>query len=231
MGAQVESARRPGRPGADAPGVPAEEAILQRGLEAFAELGYDRASARELARRLGVSHNFINDRYGSKAAFWRAVIDSALGAQVALLPDADPAAGHVERLREIITSLYRNSVDAPLVGRVLVDELPRDTERLDYLYERYILPTLQLMMSSVDALVAAGLMAPIPADLLFFAVMGPIAGMHEEPLARRLGRAEPASPEQLTATAEALADLVVNGLLARGSVPAAGRGGHGSRAR
>ncbi|MDX2961245.1 TetR family transcriptional regulator, partial [Streptomyces acidiscabies] len=44
--------------------MPGEESILRRGLEAFAELGYDHASARELARRLGVSHNFINDRYG-----------------------------------------------------------------------------------------------------------------------------------------------------------------------
>ncbi|WP_243983159.1 hypothetical protein [Streptomyces sp. NEAU-YJ-81] len=33
---------------------------------------------RELAWRLDVSHNFINDRYGSKGNFWRAVVDFAL---------------------------------------------------------------------------------------------------------------------------------------------------------
>ncbi|WP_245388712.1 hypothetical protein [Streptomyces iranensis] len=55
-------------------------------------------------------------------------------------------------------------------------------------------------------------------DVLFFAVIPPISGMVEVPLARRLGRPAPASPEQLTATAESLATLVINGLLATGSV-------------
>ena len=55
------SARRVGRP-AQPTDIPVASEILARGLTAFAELGYDRASVRELARRLGVSHNFINDR-------------------------------------------------------------------------------------------------------------------------------------------------------------------------
>jgi AcrR family transcriptional regulator len=59
--------------------------ILARGLTAFAELGYDGASVRVLARRLGVSHNFINDRFGSKGRFWRAVIDRSLTVRVARL--------------------------------------------------------------------------------------------------------------------------------------------------
>src|SRR5258707_3177984 len=78
-------ARGVGRP-AQPTDIPSESEILGRGLAAFAELGYDGASVRELARRLGVSHNFINDRYGSKAQFWRAVIDRALTAPVCPVP-------------------------------------------------------------------------------------------------------------------------------------------------
>ncbi len=219
MGARAESARRPGRPGADTPAVPEEQSILQRGLEAFAELGYDHASARELARRLGVSHNFINDRYGSKAAFWRAVVDHALGGQLARMPEVDDSVDDAERLRLIITGFYRSAVDTPLVGRLFVEELNRETERLDYLYERYIAPTLQTLTPSIERLVAEGRMAPVPMDVLFFAVIPPVSGMVDVPLARRLGRPVPASPEQLTATAETLAALVVNGLLAKGPVP------------
>jgi len=219
VGARAESARRPGRPGADTPAVPEEQSILQRGLEAFAELGYDHASARELARRLGVSHNFINDRYGSKAAFWRAVVDHALGGQLARMPEVDDSVDDAERLRLIITGFYRSAVDTPLVGRLFVEELNRETERLDYLYARYIAPTLQTLTPSIERLVAEGRMAPVPMDVLFFAVIPPVSGMVEVPLARRLGRPVPASPEQLTATAETLAALVVNGLLAKGPVP------------
>ncbi|WP_460073498.1 TetR/AcrR family transcriptional regulator [Streptomyces sp. YKOK-I1] len=200
--------------------MPEEESILQRGLEAFAELGYDHASARELARRLGVSHNFINDRYGSKAAFWRAVVDRALGAQLARMPEVETEADDAEQLRRIITGFYRSAVDTPLVGRIFVEELARDTERLDYLYERFIAPTLQILTPSIERLVAAGRMAPVPMDVLFFAVVPPVSGMVEVPLARRLGRPEPASPQQLLTTAETLADLVVSGLLARrGTTP------------
>jgi TetR/AcrR family transcriptional regulator len=217
VGATAESARRPGRPGADSPAVPEEQSILTRGLEAFAELGYDHASARELARRLGVSHNFINDRYGSKAAFWRAVVDHALGAQLAGVLDVEPSVDDAEWLRRVITGFYRSAADAPLMGRVFDNEFTQDGERLDYLYENYIAPTLQTMAPAIDRLVASGRMAPIPMDVLFFAIVPPISGMVEIPLARRLGRPEAASPEQLTATAESLAALVVNGLLATGT--------------
>ncbi|MDX3136144.1 TetR/AcrR family transcriptional regulator [Streptomyces europaeiscabiei] len=200
--------------------MPEEESVLQRGLEAFAELGYDRASARELARRLGVSHNFINDRYGSKAAFWRAVVDSALGPQLAHLSETDPSADDAENLRRLITAFYRSSADTPLVGRLFVDEQNQDTERLDYLYDNYIGVVVARMASSVDRLVAAGRMAPVPMDVLFFAIVPTVSGMLDGPLARRLGRTEHSSPhsspERTAARAESLAALVLDGLLGTG---------------
>ncbi|MGW2050859.1 TetR/AcrR family transcriptional regulator [Streptomyces sp. NPDC001858] len=200
--------------------MPEEGNILLRGLEAFAELGYERASARELARRLGVSHNFINDRYGSKAAFWRAVVDTALGAQLARLPQVDPSLDDAERLRQLIAGFYRTAADEPRIGRIFVDELSRDTERLDYLYENYIAPVMRTMTDVIDRLVARGRMGPVPMDVLFFAVVPPVSGVVDLPLARRLGRPEPRSPRQLTAVAESLAALVVDGLLATGARPA-----------
>jgi TetR/AcrR family transcriptional regulator len=73
---------------------------------------------------------------------------------------------------------------------------------------------METLEPSIDRLVAAGRMAPIPMDVLFFAMIPPIAGMIDVPLARRLGRRHPATPEQLAATAETLATQVINGLLA-----------------
>lgn len=208
--------RGPGRPGAGAPPVPAEVEILRRGMEAFAELGYDRTSARELARRLGVSHNFINDRYGSKANFWRIVVDSILERdqrerQRLLEADVDDA----ERVRAVITHFYQAAVEAPLLGRLLADEFGRESERLDYLYERYVAPTLGPLVPALERLMAAGRMPTVPMDVLFFAVISPVAGLVQLPLAHRLGRAEPVTRESQARTARELADLIVDGLLGR----------------
>lgn len=208
--------RRPGRPGAGAQPVPAEAEILRRGMEAFAELGYDRASARELARRLGVSHNFINDRYGSKAGFWRAVVDALLEGdqrerQALLEADVDDA----ELVRAAIVHFYQSAVEAPLLGRLLADEFGRESERLDYLYDNYVAPTLAPLVPAVERLIAAGRMPAVPLDVLFFAVISPVAGLVQLPLAHRLGRAEPVTGESQARTARELADLIAGGLLGR----------------
>ncbi|GAB3576291.1 TetR/AcrR family transcriptional regulator [Amycolatopsis endophytica] len=210
------TARRPGRPGAGAPPVPGEAEILRRGMEAFAELGYDRTSARELARRLGVSHNFINDRYGSKAGFWRAVVDSLLEAdqrerERLLGTGADDA----ERVRAVITHFYQSAVEAPLLARLLADEFGQESERLDYLYEKYVTPTLGPLVPAVERLMAAGRMPAVPMDVLFFAVISPVAGLVQLPLAHRLGRARPVTRESQARTAHELASLVTDGLLGR----------------
>ena len=208
--------RRAGRPAPDA-GVPDESVVLLRGLEAFAELGYDRASARELARRLGVSHNFINDRYGSKSKFWYAVVDWALDThQRDRLPllraDLDPE----QHLRAVIGHFYRRTVDTPLLGRLLADEFSRESERVDYLYERYIKPELDALAPSLERLVAAKRMAPVSRDVFFFAVIGPASALVQNPLAHRLGRPETETHRDLVHTAEQLATLIVDGLLAAG---------------
>ncbi|MDI5907692.1 MULTISPECIES: TetR/AcrR family transcriptional regulator [Streptomyces] len=196
--------------------MPAERDVLLRGLEAFSELGYDRASARELARRLEVSHTFINDRYGSKAAFWRAVVDAALGEQLTRMAPAPRGSDDGDVVRQFVTEFYRVNIGEPYLALLLADELARDTERLDYLYQRYIEPTLALVVPSIERLMASGSMARVPMDVLFFAIIAPVAGLVQEPFARRLGRPEHLSRTDRLARAEALAGLVVAGLLAPG---------------
>jgi len=185
-------------------------------MEAFAELGYDRASARELARRLGVSHNFINDRYGSKASFWRAVVDTALeedqrARERLLAADLDDA----ELVRAVIGHFYQAAVEAPLLGRLLADEFGRESERLDYLYEKYVWPTLGPLVPALERLMAARRMPTVPLDVLFFAVISPVSGLVQLPLAHRLGRPRPVTRESQERTARELAELITDGLLGR----------------
>ncbi|MEU5313286.1 TetR/AcrR family transcriptional regulator [Streptomyces sp. NPDC021562] len=216
MGDQPSTTRRPGRPRADSTAVPAERDVLLRGLEAFAELGYDRASARELARRLGVGPTFINDRYGSKAAYWRAVVDAALGGQLAGMVPAGPGSSDEDVVRQFVREFYRVSSGEPHLAMLVADEAARDTERLDYLYQRYIEPTLALVAPSIERLMASGRMARVPMDVVFFAIIAPVSGLVQEPLARLLGSPRHMEQADRLARARALAGLVADGLLATG---------------
>lgn len=193
--------------------MPDEQEILRRGLEAFAELGYTGASVRELARRLDVSHNFINDRYGSKADFWRAAVSSELARTRArleqVIAEEPDDAG---RLRAVIHGFYRIAAHSPEINRLMADESSRESDRLDFLYEQYIAPTLAALEPTLRRLIAAGRVRPVPLHLFFLAITGPAISLIQHPLSRRLGEPEQ-TEQQITEAADALADLVLDGLL------------------
>jgi AcrR family transcriptional regulator len=205
--------RRRGRRSATEPEVPDEAEILRHGLEAFAELGYAGASVRELARRLGVSHNFINDRYGSKAAFWEAAVSGELARTKARIDEV--IAGECDdacRFAAVVRNFYRIAAHSPLLNRVMADESSRESERIDYLHQHYIGPTLAALEPTIARLAAAGRMPPLPTHLIFLAVTGPAISLTQDPLARRLGLPDQ-THDDITAAADALASAVLNGIL------------------
>ncbi len=204
-------ARRAGRP-ANPTDVPAEPEILARGLAAFAELGYDGASVRELARRLGVSHNFINDRYGSKARFWRAVIDRSLTAQVAGLgaalnvPGEDP----LDRLRNLVHAFHQANVAEPDLARILQSESIRGGERLQYVFQHYLVPVRDAVTPLVRQLVGQGRVRAIPIDVMVFAVVAMNSVNAEVPFVSMLGDTFEADPPGF---ARMLGDILLDGLV------------------
>ncbi|MFD9400292.1 TetR/AcrR family transcriptional regulator [Streptomyces sp. NPDC060011] len=190
--------------------------ILGRGLDTFAELGYSATTVRELARRLDVSHNFINDRYGSKASFWRAVVDFALcgvqaerDALLARYSDDD------ERLRNAVGQLYRMAASASQFTRLVADESARDSDRLDYLHQRFVQPFWDSLAPTITALVEAGRIPRVAPHILYFAIVGPALALTQEPIVDRLDPAAvPAMSHDRDSVADALAALVLRGLLA-----------------
>ncbi len=209
--ATVAPARRVGRP-AQPTDIPAEAEILARGLAAFAELGYDGASVRELARRLGVSHNFINDRYGSKAQFWRAVIDRSLTAQVARLQallsvsDEDDLA----RLRNLVHAFHQANVAEPDLPRILQYESIRGGERLEYVFQHYLVPVRDAVAPLVQSLVEQGRVRPFPIDLMVYAVVAMNSVNAEVPFVSLLGDTFAADPSRF---ASMLSDILLDGLV------------------
>ena len=203
--------RRAGRP-AQPSDIPADEEILNRGLTAFAELGYDRASVRELARRLKVSHNFINDRYGSKDEFWRAVIDRALAAQVSALRTAlsVEAADDLARLRGFVHAFHQANVAAPDLRRILQYESMRGGPRLEYVFQHYLVPVREAVAPLVHGLIERGKIRPLPLDVMVYAVVAMNSVNAEVPFVSLLGDTFAADP---SAFAGMLSDILLEGLI------------------
>ncbi|MEV6371436.1 TetR/AcrR family transcriptional regulator [Micromonospora musae] len=188
--------------------------IFQRGLEAFAELGYEGASVRELAKRLGVSHNFINDRFGSKNNFWRAVIDNSLHDLQAPLNRAFEAdVGDAEKLELIVKAFYSVAVTVPQTNRILAAEFTRSSERMDYIYSRYTGPFLRRFEPLAKRLMEAGRIPRMSMDILFAALNGPALALTQTEVARRLGRTPDPSPAEWAQMIDSLVQVVLRGLL------------------
>jgi TetR/AcrR family transcriptional regulator len=199
-------------------GLP-EADILRRGLEIFAELGYEATSVRVLAKRLAVSHNFINDRYGSKANFWRAVVQAAMREREDALVRLNRRDDHMPddaQLTALVVELYRNAAEIPEINRVFAHEAAHDTERLAYLYAEFIEPFFVNLRLILDRLVAAGRIPAVPQELVYFAITGPALALTQDPLAHYLGRPEQPTPQERRDRADALARLVLAGLLPSG---------------
>jgi AcrR family transcriptional regulator len=208
-------ARRAGRP-ANPTDVPAEPEILARGLAAFAELGYEGASVRELARRLAVSHNFINDRYGSKGQFWRAVVDRALTARAALLGAALDVPGEdaLERLRNLVHAFHEASVAEPDLARILQYESIRGGERLEYVFQHYLVPVRDAVAPLVRRLVEEGRVRAIPMDVMVYAVVAMNSVNAEVPFVALLGDTFETDPAGF---ARMLGDILLDGLVIHGT--------------
>jgi AcrR family transcriptional regulator len=204
-------ARRVGRP-AQPTDVPTDSEILARGLTAFAELGYDGASVRELARRLGVSHNFINDRYGSKEAFWRAVIDRSMSAQVGRLQAllSIPGEDDLARLRHLVHAFHQANVAEPDLPRILRYESMRGGERLEYVFQHYLVPVRDAVAPLVHELVEQGRVRPFPIDVMVYAVVAMTSVNADVPLASLLGDGFATDPSGF---ARSLSDILLDGLV------------------
>ncbi|GAB2712143.1 TetR/AcrR family transcriptional regulator [Nocardia thraciensis] len=199
--------RGPGRPKRDIR-TPDHTELMRQGLRAFAELGYESVSVRELNDRLGMGHTFVHDRYGTKEAFWQAVIayevrilTTELTSALTSVPNDD-----LDWLTQAVRVFHRVSAHHPHLNQVIDYEAARESERLDYLFT-LTEPLNQLIRPVFDRLVAAGRIRDIPWHVFHFAIVKPALLYGQHPWARRFGR-----PEN-TDDSAAIAEIILHGLL------------------
>jgi AcrR family transcriptional regulator len=215
--------RRAGRPRALTGALRSREEILDAALEAFAAIGYDAMSVRELTRRLGVSHNLVHHYFRSKAALWRAAVDRSFGTVTAELAAAFAAApAHADvlaALRHAMAQFLIVTARFPANGHIIVREGAVDGPRLAHLFTRYVAPSLEPWRA---LLVQAQREGKVRTDFdirtLFFLLTDGGAGPYtSQALARRIGGRDPFDPDAVRAHAELVADLLIRGIGTRRS--------------
>jgi AcrR family transcriptional regulator len=203
-----------------------EEEVLRRAIEMFAEAGYEGASIRELARRMGVSHNLIHWRFGSKENLWRQAIDysgrdSSAGVRAVFGLDYD---SDEDRLRDLVIRFAEWAAANPDVIGLINIEGRRDSWRLDHLHSAYVVPFQEQLGALLDRMAKAhGAPAISSAAFMVLLVHGVGGYFALGPLMRRLGLHGDARPDAVRGEAERFADVLLGSVL--GASRPAARGG------
>jgi AcrR family transcriptional regulator len=211
---QTGERKRTGRPKAQDAPVSLEQ-ILDAAFRAFATYGYDGVTVRTLNRELGVSHNLIHQRFGSKQGLWYAAVDRAFGQQVTELATAfDPTlTDPLDQLNHAIRRFVHYSAERPELLGLMNIEARIDSERLDYIYDNYVVPALAPLGLLLDHLRTTGAIRPISLRALFFLIAhGAAAPFTLAPFARHFDDADPLDPGEVAQQAALTADVITGGL-------------------
>lgn len=196
--------------------------MLAAALRAFATHGYDGVSVTALGRDLGVSHNLLHQRFGSKEALWYAAVDWGFGGLAReLASTADPTlTDPLEQLRLMLRRFLEISAARPELLGLMNIEGRQETERLEHLWEHHVGPMTTPLRALLDHLAAQGRIRPVSLRTVHFLLThGGAAPFTLVPLARRLDPAEPLAPDEVDGYAAAVADVLVAGLQAGAAAP------------
>jgi AcrR family transcriptional regulator len=191
-------------------------ALLAAALEAFAEHGYEATSVRDLARRVGVSHNLVHHHYGSKWQLWQTALEHALASSgrelFALVEASDRERDWEVANRAGITGAVLLFARQPAFARILADESARGGARLDFLYDRYIAPFAGLLEGLLDG-APPNVKRRIDARAaLLFLFAGLTAPFALGGLAAKLDGAHGVGEDDLRRFATTVAEIVAHGL-------------------
>ncbi len=187
----------------------AEHHLLDRAFHAFAHRGYEATTLRALAKDLGVSHNLLNVRFGSKADLWRRAVDARvarIGPPVFAAFDA-PGLDDTARFRQLIHRLCAWAAENPDFVSLTHAEGRHATWRLDYLVQSHILPFKLRLDSLIAPLPVLEMSTPAIMALL---VQGIGFYFASSPLLERIGEPTNISREKRI---EIFADFILAGLL------------------
>ncbi len=186
-------------------------ALLTTALQVFAERGFDGARTRDIAERAGANLGLITYYFGNKETLWREAVTHAFAElQRELAAAAAVHAGDDERrrLEHLARSFVRFVARKPEFMRLMNDEGKRDSARMRWLADRFVMPMREGLGRLIERGQARGLLPKVPVASLHYIMLG-AAGLvfSQAPECRRIMGIDPTDPAFADAHADALIRL------------------------
>ena len=158
-----------------------DEAILDAALSTFARLGYDATSVRALNATLGLSHETISQRFGSKRELYRAAVRHGLSQFMSTLrKEVERVGPHtdLEHLRATVRSVIVATSLHPSLGELMHHEGISADERADLLETSGLTVYMADVSNLVSRLITSGTIRPTTLRELWFLAQGASAPLH-----------------------------------------------------
>lgn len=195
------------------------ERLLDAALAEFATKGFDGASTRAIARRIGGHQPQINYYFESKDALWAAAVDHLFAelaramhgvADAKVLDGSGNVAETATAFAELIRRFVRFAAAHPELNRIMVHEATEDSERVKWMTERHVQPLYGIVRRLWRRLRKAGIAAPIDDKLLHYVLIGAASILYvNAPEARMLTGIEPTAPRWVEVHAEGLVAMLL----------------------
>lgn len=208
MGARTKTAARAPQQRA----VDTRARIVQAALAAFADLGFDGATTRDIAERAGVNQGLITYHFAGKLPLWQAAVDEIFGilrahftARDAALAEADPAT----RLRLMVRRYVRFAAAHPELHRLMMQEGKTDGPRMQWLVDRHVRPLYALSTRLIADAQRHGVVPNVPPLHLHYLLIGAVAHLFVvAPECRHLTGHDPLRAAAIEAHADAISAVL-----------------------
>ena len=167
----VERRGRPRRRAEQQRSLETRGAILDAAIAEFAERGFEGASIRAIAERLGLQHPLITYHYRSKDILWRAAAEHAFAQITAGWDSSAPESSGLSplaRLREEYATLFRYTVAFPEFHRFMRQEAFTNSPRLKWVAETVLAPLLERLIPQIVAAQKQGLLPEVDPILFHY---------------------------------------------------------------
>ena len=200
------------------------EALLNAALIEFGAKGFDGASTRAIAARIGAHQPQIHYHFESKAALWTASVDYLFGLLAAAMADVLPteptntdvpqlAAAFADGIRRFVTFAAQH----PELNQILVHEGTADSDRLSWMTNTHVKPIFDAISAVWPILRQAGIAAQVDSDIVYYLLIGGASIPYvNAPEVRLLTGHDPQSTTWITAHADALITVLLPGIAACG---------------